>query len=631
MTIKNAFQFNAKGYHDCNGQYENEQDIEDETLPLYRFQSSLPSLPIPSIEETCKIYLESIQPLARNAKELQETQLAVEDFRLSIGHVLQDRLKQRQQDKKNKNTSWLAEWWNTLGYLQVRDNVVFNVNYFFHFADSIHPLQSSQVGRAASLIIAAKAFRDKVVSGELEPEQLGRKKKIALCATAYKYMFHSCRIPGIQEDQYRMYDPIKNEHVCIIKNNAFYILQLGPESNMDTIALELYSLVHYEKKQTSVAIGALTSQDRHVWAKDRLELLQQDGNEETLRKIESSMFILCLDDTSPMSRTCVSRAIWHGDGQNRFFDKTIQFIVFANGKAGLLAEHSMLDGMAMGVFADWVLRSLNQTPPSSNYKSFASNALVPSMTSSSLQKLNFNYSPVTLDAIHRAIQVFTHHVSNREVEVESFYGFGKTQIKGFRCSPDAFVQMAMQLAYRKMFNESAATYEATQVRIFLHGRTETTRSLSIESAAWTKAMVEDHPGVPTQEKLKLLQHAIAQHIKYIKRAVVAKGVDRHLFGLKQCLLPGEHATLFDDPLYARSKHWKLSTSNMSNELFDGWGYGEVVPDGLGVAYMIKNNSCHFNIVCRKLNWARPFCHYLEESLLEMRDLCMAFDPSASRL
>ena len=43
-------------------------------------------------------------------------------------------------------------------------------------------------------------------------------------------------------------------------------------------------------------------------------------------------------------------------------------------------------------------------------------------------------------------------------------------------------------------------------------------------------------------------------------------------------------SIFTDPLYWKSKTWHLSTSNLSDELFDGWGWGEVVPDGLGIAY-----------------------------------------------
>jgi len=50
------------------------------------------------------------------------------------------------------------------------------------------------------------------------------------------------------------------------------------------------------------------------------------------------MFLVCLDQSSPVTRNEVSRALWHGDGKNRFFDKSLQFIVFENGKAGFNGE-----------------------------------------------------------------------------------------------------------------------------------------------------------------------------------------------------------------------------------------------------------------------------------------------------
>jgi carnitine O-acetyltransferase len=54
-------------------------------------------------------------------------------------------------------------------------------------------------------------------------------------------------------------------------------------------------------------------------------------------------------------------------------------------------------------------------------------------------------------------------------------------------SPDAFVQMALQLAYFRIYKNPCATYESASTRQFLHGRTETIRSCSNESVAFTKS------------------------------------------------------------------------------------------------------------------------------------------------
>ena len=47
--------------------------------------------------------------------------------------------------------------------------------------------------------------------------------------------------------------------------------------------------------------------------------------------------------------------------------------------------------------------------------------------------------------------------------------------------------MAFQLAYFRHYGEPCATYESGSTRAFLHGRTETVRSCSMDSVAFTKA------------------------------------------------------------------------------------------------------------------------------------------------
>lgn len=57
-------------------------------------------------------------------------------------------------------------------------------------------------------------------------------------------------------------------------------------------------------------------------------------------------------------------------------------------------------------------------------------------------------------------------------------------------SPDAYVQMAMQLAWHKAQGDFTATYETAATHMFLRGRTETIRSFSLESWLFVKAMTD---------------------------------------------------------------------------------------------------------------------------------------------
>jgi len=211
--------------------------------------------------------------------------------------------------------------------------------------------------------------------------------------------------------------------------------------------------------------------------------------------------------------------------------------------------------------------------------------------------------------------------------VQSFQGYGSDFMKKAGYSPDAYVQMAMQLATYRLWGEQGGTYEATQVRPFLHGRTETTRTVSTESAAFVhkfglRPKMDEHDENVRKEKLQLLQDSVSAHVKYIGLAAQAQGVDRHFFGLSMLVGEGEGAPdLYSHPVFARSKRWRVSTSHLTHPKFDGWGYGEVVPDGVGLAYSIHPRHCIFNITAlAEHGWTDKIYQLLEEALLEMRTL-----------
>jgi len=238
-----------------------------------------------------------------------------------------------------------------------------------------------------------------------------------------------------------------------------------------------------------------------------------------------------------------------------------------------------------------------------------------------------------------AKQEFTEFVMAHTIDVQSFQGYGSDFIKKAGFSPDAFVQMAMQLATYRLWGKQAGTYEATQTRSFLHGRTETTRSVSPESAAFCKAMgkvpkFDEHIESIRKEKLELLNDAVMAHVKYMGKAAAGEGVDRHFLGLSVCAGEGESLpALYSNPVFVRSKTWRVSTSNLTHPLFVNWGFGEVVPDGLGLSYSVHKRFCMFNVTSRKEHeWSTKVCQLLEESLLEMRALVeMDQEPPKSKL
>lgn len=244
------------------------------------------------------------------------------------------------------------------------------------------------------------------------------------------------------------------------------------------------------------------------------------------------------------------------------------------------------------------------------------------------EELKFHVNDTITKDIQSAESNFDQLIAKHDLTVLSYQSYGKNLIKKFKCSPDGFTQMVIQLAYYKMFGTSRPTYESAQTRKFQRGRTETARTVTTESVAFVKAM--EDPRLDNQSKIAAFRAALKTQGAYMADAVNGHGVDRHFFGLKNCIQAGEEKPeLFTQPVNAYSSHWYLSTSQLSSEHFDGYGWGQVVNDGFGCAYMIKGNALQFNVASVKdlevhgtkyINGTHHFKQCLEDAANDLRDL-----------
>ncbi|KAJ3715521.1 acyltransferase ChoActase/COT/CPT [Lentinula raphanica] len=565
--------------------------LDPKAPPMLRFQESLPHLPVPSISSTAAKYLETVKPHVSDAA-FADTEAAVKEFVASPQVAeLQKRLETRAADPENKN--WLSDWWNDVAYMGYRDPVVVFVSYFYVHLDD--KLRREPAARAASLIKAMMAFREMTESQQLEPEKV---RGAPLCMSSYKWLFHSSRYPVKPSDIAKKHDPKSNNHVVFIRKNRFFSVPLSIQTDtrreLSAAELEIQIERIIQKAgpdpATTIPIGALTSDNRDNWADARqLVIDASPENEKALREIESAMIIVCLDDTKPVTREDISWACWTGNGRNRFYDKH-QLIVFDNGRSGFLGEHSCMDGTPTLRMNEFVLAAIAQNkinlgPPRS------------SETATLLtqpKEISFVLNDRIQDAVASAEERFDKLIGDHDLHVLHYEGYGKNYIKKFKASPDAWAQLVKQLAFHKMFNRPAVTYESAQTRKYQLGRTEDVHRAS------------------------LFRAAVARHLQYAAWAADGQGVDRHLFGLKKIMKDGEELpSLYKDPAYAQTSHWELSTSQLSSIYFDGWGYGEVVPDGYGLSYSIGDDYIRWTITSLKRNTAE-LRHYLAEAATETR-------------
>lgn len=173
----------------------------------------------------------------------------------------------------------------------------------------------------------------------------------------------------------------------------------------------------------------------------------------------------------------------------------------------------MMDGMAVLRMADHMLNY-----ESANVDKHGGDSRIRASTCQ-WRVLPFHIScqmvQVLADSAERLRQLINEH----DLQCLTYGRYGSKALKQWAYSPDAFVQMAIQLAYfRGSGGALAPTYEATQTRRHLHGRTETTRSLSLAASRWMHLMGL-HSTKPTDLRREALKTATDEHSKYVAAAV----------------------------------------------------------------------------------------------------------------
>lgn len=97
-------------------------------------------------------------------------------------------------------------------------------------------------------------------------------------------------------------------------------------------------------------LAALPAWNRTKWAQIRNSMFNKGINRINLQAIESSAFVVSLDDQAydtdiknGADLSIFGKAMLHGNGHNRWFDKSFNVCVGTNGRFGFNAEHSWGD------------------------------------------------------------------------------------------------------------------------------------------------------------------------------------------------------------------------------------------------------------------------------------------------
>ncbi|KAF9503910.1 hypothetical protein BS47DRAFT_1374440 [Hydnum rufescens UP504] len=163
-------------------------------------------------------------------------------------------------------------------------------------------------------------------------------------------------------------------------------------------------------------------------------------------------------------------------------------------------------------------------------------------------------------------------------------------------------------------------------KAFLHGHTETIRTVQPESVQFTKTFFSE--ASPTY-KIKGLRTVCDAHVKPTRECGKGLGQDQHLYAL-YCLRQREILssnngtglpTLFTDPGWHLLNTSILSTSNCGNPALRLFGFGPIASDGFGIGYIIKEDAISICASSKHLQ-TRRFLDTIAQYLQDVQRLVM---------
>jgi carnitine O-acetyltransferase len=590
----------------------------------FQHQGQLPRIPLPQLDESLVRFETWCSPLL-TSDELAQTRDTIALFGATDGAGKKLHNLLADFDQQDDTDTWLDNFWPAR-YLGRRVPVSINANFFFLFKER----QLSQIERAAELICIAVDFKQRLDDESLPVKYL---RDTPLCMSEYKYLFSTTRIPGKHQDTahtpYSIDKPgsAQANHIIVCHHGQMFRLNVVDAGNAYTqneIKTALQDIVSASSSVSDQQTGYLTTLPRDNWATAREHLLQIDtANPECMYIIEQALFFLCLDEHIPLDRKDAADELLQGDGANRWFDKSVSLIVFADGNAGINVEHCGLDGTVVIDFVD----ALHDTDRIQQL----SDTCDDQVTKPEVQPINFIHDDKLNTIIKHAKKDFNKLVDETSTAHFIFEQFGSNRIKSLSMSPDAFLQLAFQWAHFQSKDKIGATYESVTTRHFERGRTEAMRVVTAESQYFVACM-NDYD-CDDKTRIVAFREAANAHIARARDCQAGRAPEQYLWQLQ--MLAEEHGTslgidendlsLFHSPGWLKMRDDYLSTSSAPSDNVTVFGFGATSAQCIGIAYLVRKDAIYsyLSTPTSVTNGMHQFMDKLKSSLTQLEALLAA--------
>jgi carnitine O-acetyltransferase len=556
------------------------------TTGTFDAEDDLPRVPVPPLAESAAKFLEWCSPLLDEVQTVQ-TRAAVDELVRGPGPVLQAALES--YAAAPTTYSWLDAFWESR-YLGRRDRTALNANFFFLFAASTDPAEQEQAGRAAGLILGALDHKHRVDTRTLPP---ATRRGAPTTMEQHKFLFSATRIPGDEQDTARTPytdawpGPSRQRHVVVfLRGHAFRLDVLGPDGTPHTAAELAAALraLRARVDEPGPGVGALTTKARAAWAASRRALRDEHpDNAAALETIETALFCVSLEDGAPVDDRARGKELLAGDSANRWFDKAVTFVVFADGAAGINTEHCRLDGTTVLALVDGMA--------SEGTAAHAERIGARAQHTPAATEVPFVLTAERAADVRDAAADFTALADSVATQLVVFTEHGSDRAKELGVSPDAFAQLTYQVAHRRARGFVGATYESIATLQFHHGRTEAMRVVTPEILAFTAAM--DDPDASDGARREAFDAAAEAHGRRARACQAGEAPEQHLWELSLIqqrrgaeLGITRPLAVIDSPGWRIMRDDYMSTSSAPSVHVRSFGFGSTSTHCIGVAYVL---------------------------------------------
>ncbi|RGP65177.1 polyketide synthase [Fusarium longipes] len=543
----------------------------------------LPRYPLVDLDEAVQDLLNSVGHFAHTREEYTELSrkahaLAVPD---SLGRRLYNKLRVKADDPKVE--SWIADLLLKALHLKRRYPLAPFGNFLGTHFDSQTP--HTQAERAAVLTTALCDFKADRDAGRLEPDYLGTR---ANCGHSLSWLFNAVREPNVGCDKMMKYP--NNEYVAVLRRGHLFKIPLKQgdvNASYDLLKATYQAILDLDLKESSWA-GMLTTDNRDSWGLNRQKLLSLDSkNTSYFQTIEAAVFVMCLDDNSPVTRAERVRDGYIGDSFNRWHDKCTQIIVTANGRSATIFEHSMIDLMTVSQLSQRLQNAINNLDPQSVPASNGSITADPA----SLEEIPLVTTEDIDSHIETLRQDYLAITSTKQYVPHFINSFGKNLFLSHSAPIKATVDLTIQLASRLYFGYLPASWETVSTAHFHLGRPEIVQVVLKSVMDFCDAALDD--SVPRVDaRAKLLQAARECN------AQIAKGTEgRNYFRLMDVIevmsqdqKDEEIPELFSDPVWKRGYPQLIMQTMVETKLAEDPGFTMPHPESVWMSYTVLDDS-----------------------------------------